>query len=75
LEGGCTAPIGALATVNSDKIHFEGNLLSLNGTQKLSIKKSVTIEESKGLGRTCAEELLSNGGKELMEEIKKELNK
>jgi hydroxymethylbilane synthase len=75
LEGGCTAPIGALATVNSDKIHFEGNLLSLNGTQKLSIKKSVKIEQSNGLGRQCAEELLANGGKELMGEIKVKLSK
>lgn len=73
LEGGCTAPIGALATVTGNEVHFEGNLLSLDGTQKLSIKKSVKIEDCKGLGRTCAEELLANGGKELMEEIKKEL--
>jgi hydroxymethylbilane synthase len=75
LEGGCTAPIGALATVTGNEVHFEGNLLSLDGTQKLSIKKLVKIEESNGLGKTCAEELLANGGKELMEEIKKELNK
>ena len=75
LEGGCTAPIGALATVSGNKVHFEGNLLSLDGTQKLSIKKAVKIEESNDLGRKCAEELLNNGGKELMRKIKKELNK
>lgn len=74
LEGGCTAPIGALARIEGNMLHFEGNLLSLDGTQKLSIKKLVTIEESHGLGRKCAQELLANGGKELMEEIKKELN-
>lgn len=74
LEGGCTAPIGALATINGDEIHFEGNLLSLDGTQKYSVQKTVTIEESTGLGQLCAKELLNNGGRELMEEIKKELN-
>jgi hydroxymethylbilane synthase len=74
LEGGCTAPIGALATIEGETLHFEGNLLSLDGKQKLFIKKSARVEESKGLGRRCAEELLANGGKELMEEIKKELN-
>ncbi len=74
LEGGCTAPIGALATVNGDEIHFEGNLLSLDGTQKYSAQKTVTIDESNGLGRKCAEEVLNSGGRELMEEIKKELN-
>jgi hydroxymethylbilane synthase len=75
LEGGCTAPIGALATVNGDEIHFEGNLLSLDGKQKFSVQKTVAIEESNGLGQLCAKELLNNGGRELMGEIKKELNK
>lgn len=75
LEGGCTAPIGALATINGDEIHFEGNLLSLDGTQKYSVQKTVSIEESTGLGQLCAKELLNNGGRELMSEIKKELNK
>lgn len=75
LEGGCTAPIGALATIEGSILHFEGNLLSLDGKQKLAVKKSVPIEESEGLGGKCAEELLNNGGKELMGEIKKELNK
>lgn len=75
LEGGCTAPIGALATIEGSTLHFEGNLLSLDGKQKLVVKKSVPIDESNDLGRKCAEELLNNGGKELMEEIKKELNK
>ena len=75
LEGGCTAPIGALATINGNEIHFEGNLLSLDGKQKFSVQKTVTISESNGLGQICAKELLNSGGRELMGEIKKELNK
>ena len=74
MEGGCTAPIGALATIEGDEVHFEGNLLSLDGKQKLSVQKTVTIVESNGLGRKCAEEILNGGGREVMEEIKKELN-
>lgn len=74
LEGGCTAPIGALAKIEENLLHFEGNLLSINGKQNFSVQKTVAVEESMRLGRTCAEELLANGGKELMEEIKKELN-
>ncbi len=75
LEGGCTAPIGALATIQGSEVHFEGNLLSLDGKQKFSVQKTVTIEESTGLGQLCAKELLNSGGRELMREIKKELNK
>jgi hydroxymethylbilane synthase len=75
LEGGCTAPIGALAKYDqvNDTITFEGNLLSLDGKQKLEIKKKVPIEDWKKLGYHSAQEILNNGGKELMAEIKKSL--
>jgi len=37
LEGGCTAPIGALATVKDGMIYFKGGLYSLIGSQKEEI--------------------------------------
>ena len=39
MEGGCTAPIGALASIEHDNLHFEGVLLSLDGKQKLMDQK------------------------------------
>lgn len=74
LEGGCTAPIGALATIEGNTLHFEGNLLSLDGKQKKSVQKSVAVNASTNFGKLCAQEILNSGGKTLMEEIKKELN-
>jgi len=75
LEGGCTAPIGALAQYNQhdDTIEFHGCLLSLDGQQKFEIIKAVDISEWKKLGFYAAKEILDNGGSELMEEIKKQL--
>lgn len=73
LEGGCTAPIGALANIEKDKLHFEGILLSLDGTQKLSIKKSISSQDYTDFGKLCALEILNNGGTEMMKKIKKEL--
>lgn len=77
LEGGCTAPIGALATYNEDEdtIHFEGVLFSIDGQQKIAINKVVPIEEWKNLGYHSAEEILNNGGTELMKTIKETLKK
>jgi len=77
LEGGCTAPIGALAKYNepNDTIEFQGVLLSVDGKQKLAINKEVDISEWKKLGFSCAKEILENGGNELMTEIKKQLKK
>ena len=77
LEGGCTAPIGALAKYNEndDTIDFKGILLSIDGKQKLEIEKSVDISDWKKLGFNSAQEILENGGAELMKEIKNELKK
>jgi len=75
LEGGCTAPIGALAKYNQhdDTIEFHGCLLSIDGQQKFEIIKAVDISEWKKLGFFTAKEILDNGGSKLMEEIKKQL--
>ena len=77
LEGGCTAPIGALAKYNEndDTIDFKGVLLSIDGKQKLEIEKTVDISEWKKLGFNSAQEILGNGGDKLMQKIKNELKK
>jgi hydroxymethylbilane synthase len=75
LEGGCTAPIGALATFNQNQIHFKGVLCSLDGKNKLEIEKNINTDNYQDFGELCAYEILENGGKELMFEIKKMLTK
>ena len=77
LEGGCTAPIGAIAKYNEqeDTIDFKGVLLSIDGKQKLEVEKIVAISEWKKLGFNSAQEILNNGGTEVMAEIKKILKK
>lgn len=73
LEGGCTAPIGALAEIKGNTISFTGALFSLDGIRKIEVAKEVEIGDEKDIGNTCALELLSNGGSELMAEIKKQM--
>lgn len=75
LEGGCTAPIGAIATFGEDEILFKGILLSVDGKQKMEIEKTVPIQEWKKLGFHLAQEILNNGGTELMKNIKESLKK
>ncbi|HEY4629433.1 MAG TPA: hydroxymethylbilane synthase [Flavobacterium sp.] len=75
LEGGCTAPIGALAVFVEDDILFKGVLFSIDGKQKIEIEKTVPMQEWKKLGFYCAKEILENGGAELMTEIKNNLKK
>jgi hydroxymethylbilane synthase len=77
LEGGCTAPIGALAKYNEndDTIDFKGILLSVDGKEKVEIEKRVDISEWKKLGFNSAQEILENGGTELMTKIKEQMIK
>jgi hydroxymethylbilane synthase len=75
LEGGCTAPIGALAVFVEDDILFKGVLFSIDGKQKIEIEKTVPMQEWKKLGFYCAQEILENGGAELMTAIKINLKK
>ncbi len=77
LEGGCTAPIGAIAKYNEkeDAIYFKGVLLSIDGKEKIDVEKRVDISEWKKLGFNSAQEILKNGGTQLMEKIKTALKK
>lgn len=72
LEGGCTAPIGALAHIENENVHFKGVLFSLDGRQKLQIEKTVSLTVAKELGQKSAKEILDKGGDKLMDEIRNE---
>ena len=75
LEGGCTAPIGAIAKFTEDTIEFRGALLSIDGTQKMEVERVVPIEQWKKIGFELAKEILTSGGDKLMINIKESLKK
>jgi hydroxymethylbilane synthase len=75
LEGGCTAPIGALAKINNHEIYFVGNLLSIDGKEKLEIEKKISLDNFTDFGKDCANEILEKGGAALMKSIKEILKK
>jgi hydroxymethylbilane synthase len=70
LEGGCTAPIGALATLANNTISFSGVLLSLDGRKEIVIDKQINSSLFQNFGELCAKYILENGGSELMQSIK-----
>ena len=74
LEGGCTAPIGALAKIEGDTIQFKGCLLSLDGTKKIAIEKTITLQFAAKAGDAIAKEVLQKGGDVLLKEIKAAMN-
>lgn len=70
LEGGCTAPIGALAYINKeDEVKFKGVLLSLDGKKRLEAEFAEPLGKHQNMARECANIILARGGKRLMGEI------
>ncbi len=70
LEGGCTAPIGALAQIVKRSVEVKASLLSEDG--KIHVYQ--TFKKGKinylDLGKEAAEKMLENGGREIMRELK-----
>lgn len=70
LLGGCSTPISALAEVKGKELLFRGNILSVDGKEKVSIEKTTTLNESINLGETAAEELLNKGADKIVDAIR-----
>lgn len=73
LEGGCTAPIGAIAKFDEGKITFEGKLNSLDGRKTINLVEEFDYNDSENFGEKFAKIILEKGGKEMMEEIKSQI--
>lgn len=75
LEGGCTAPIGALATIVDNTIRFEGALFSIDGKQRVHVERTAELKDYQTLGEMAGNEILTNGGSAIMEKIRADLDK
>lgn len=69
LLGGCSTPISALAAIHNDEVVFKGNILSVDGKEKVDIERRVKKNDALLLGYEAADEILNNGGKKIVEGI------
>ncbi len=70
LEGGCSAPVGALATVERDVVHLLLATVYPDGTGFLSFQMSETRDLAKDLGRRAADEALRRGADMLIRDLR-----
>ena len=70
LEGGCSAPIGALAYIKEEEVHFKGVLLNLDGTKRIEVTSKEKIGRHNYIAKECADFVLNRGGKEIMAALK-----
>lgn len=72
LGGGCQAPIGAFCKKQGDRLILRGLLGSVDGSVIISDEIRGSWKDSEEMGRTMAENILSRGGREILEEIYKD---
>ncbi len=65
LNGGCSTPVAALATIKGDEIHFRGNMFSPDGAKNAKIEKSWQRSLQIDFGKEAAKEILGQGGREI----------
>jgi hydroxymethylbilane synthase len=70
LLGGCTTPISAYVQVVDQKVYFKGQLLSLDGKNKVEIEEVVSIEAAETFGVKAAQYVIENGGAPILESIR-----
>ncbi|WP_282122731.1 hydroxymethylbilane synthase [Algibacter mikhailovii] len=70
LEGGCTAPIGALAYIKDEEVNFRGVLLSEDGSKRIDVTRVKKLGEHNDMAQYCADFVIERGGKRLMDKIK-----
>jgi hydroxymethylbilane synthase len=71
LEGGCTAPIGALARIKNEEVQFTGILLSKDGTKKIEVTRVKPLGKHEDIARFCSEFIINRGGKILMDQLER----
>lgn len=75
LEGGCSIPVFALASLNEDQLTLKGGIVSLDGNERISIVVEGDVREPEKLGQELAKEVFAAGGKVILDQIKQTLNK
>ncbi len=71
LEGGCTAPIGAIAKIKNEEVTFKGVLLSIDGSKRIEVTRVKKLGEHHDIAAFCANFVIERGGKRLMDELKR----
>lgn len=71
LEGGCQVPIGSFAELEGNELWLRGLVGSPDGSKMIRGERRGPREDAEKMGISLAEELLSNGAREILAEVYK----
>ncbi|MEX0778899.1 MAG: hydroxymethylbilane synthase [Balneolales bacterium] len=70
LEGGCSAPIAALATIEDGKVFLKATISNPDGTGRIDTELSQPMDQARDLGRQAARIAIEKGAGEIVSRIK-----
>ena len=68
LQGGCSAPIGAHARVQNNRISFVGSVTAPDGSRHIEVRESYDRQDP-DIGKQAAETLVRNGGEQVLDKL------
>jgi len=69
LGGGCSVPVGALATISKGEMTLEGMVASVDGTRIIRLTHNGTADHAEQIGIKLAQMALEKGAAEILGEI------
>jgi hydroxymethylbilane synthase len=69
MQCGCHAPVGAFAKITKDEIEITAFISNLDGTNFIRRQITGPVEDAETLAENIANDLLTSGGKKILESL------
>jgi hydroxymethylbilane synthase len=70
MEGGCHAPVGAIAAIEGEALKLTGFISDLDGKSSIKMVESGTVNDWQGFATRLGEKMLIAGGRKILEELR-----
>ncbi len=69
LEGGCSLPVAAYATVQGEALHLRGRVSAVDGSQQIDVAIRGSLREAAEIGRRLAAQAIARGAGDILQGI------
>ena len=74
MHGGCSIPMGIYSKICDDTITIDAMISDVEGKKYIKLSKTADINEAKSCAKELAQELLTAGGQEILDQIRNSRN-
>jgi hydroxymethylbilane synthase len=74
MHGGCSIPLGVYSQISGDNMIIDAVISDVEGDKYIKRSKTANIDEAKSCAEELAQELLTAGGREILDQIRNSRN-